>query len=225
MTFMDLVPWRVRSFLRRTWKRARHRGGDFQHGESSDRASRMSLFWEQNWTGVEPVGNQLRSFYPDRWVRFHSLPESKRYADTEMEREEVLLRHRTLLAELLNGAATETLVIIAQDWPLNDLFSGWTKKLLPGCWPWKSYLDAEEDDGDTIASYFWVAPALGDSALDSLRGEVAQDQADIVITDAEMAWLYHPYDGGADVILPTTAARDQLSTCHASWLPAHSLGL
>ncbi|MEU6409518.1 hypothetical protein [Microbispora sp. NPDC046933] len=38
-------------------------------------------------------------------------------------------------------------------------------------------------------------------------------------------WLYHPYDGGADVIGPTRAARDALKGRHRDWLSAHSLGL
>jgi len=40
----------------------------------------------------------------DRWVRFHSLPESKRYASDEIERRTILHRHYTVLGELFSGA-------------------------------------------------------------------------------------------------------------------------
>lgn len=223
---VNILPWRVRSFLRRKWKRAFHLGGDFLQGESSDRADRMTLLWEQNWPGIEPIGATLRFAYPDRWVRFHSLPDSERYADTDAEREELLRRHRTVLTELRDGSSPESLVIIAHEWGPNDLFGGWTKKVLPGCWPWKSYLDADiQDDEVANVSYFWIAPTLDAPALETLLAEVAQNRADIVITNRDMSWLYRPYDGGADVILPTVADRDHLRIKYGAWLSAHPLGL
>ena len=50
-------------------------------------------------------------------MRFHSLPGSKRYADSEDEYAELLHRHLTMLAELLTrdgtGAERELLVVTA----------------------------------------------------------------------------------------------------------------
>ena len=55
---------------------------------------------------MTPVGYALRWRYVDRWTRFHSLPESKRYPDSDEEMELLVLRHMavadTLFAE---GAA------------------------------------------------------------------------------------------------------------------------
>jgi hypothetical protein len=50
-----------------------------------------------------PVGYKLRDAYRDVWVRFHSLPESKRYAEDESEYTVVLERYNTVLAELFAG--------------------------------------------------------------------------------------------------------------------------
>ncbi|OLZ69226.1 hypothetical protein AVW11_10610 [Streptomyces amritsarensis] len=36
--------------------------------------------------------------------------------------------------------------------------------------------------------------------------------------------IHHPYDGGADVILPTPEERDRLCTRHSAWLSAHPSG-
>ena len=43
--------------------------------------------------------------------------------------------------------------------------------------------------------------------------------------EGDASWLYHPYDGGADIILATSAKRDQLSKQHSSWLSSHPEGL
>lgn len=48
--------------------------------------------WEQRWPDCPPLAHELKSSYEDRWVRFHSLPESKRYAETEDEYEVLLGR-------------------------------------------------------------------------------------------------------------------------------------
>ena len=56
--------------------------------------------------GALVVGWVLRGVVPERWVRFHSLPESKRYAESEDEEAEVLRRHLTLLDELTLAAKT-----------------------------------------------------------------------------------------------------------------------
>ena len=52
-----------------------------------------------------------------RWVRFHSLPGSKRYADDEEEYAELMCRHLAVLAELLSleggDRSRELLVVTA----------------------------------------------------------------------------------------------------------------
>ena len=62
--------------------------------------------------------------------------------------------------------------------------------------------------------------------LDGLLRYVADDQArGVVITDTALRWLYHPYDGGADVILPSTSERDSLKVRHSEWLSVRTDGL
>jgi hypothetical protein len=42
---------------------------------------------------IKPVSYELRGRLHDRWVRFHSLPESKRNADDEEEYAVLIRRH------------------------------------------------------------------------------------------------------------------------------------
>lgn len=59
--------------------------------------------WQLNWPDCPPVGHELKRFYASRWVRFHSLPESKRYADTPAEYDSLLHRHNTVLSALFES--------------------------------------------------------------------------------------------------------------------------
>lgn len=69
----------------------------------------LTELWQQRWPDCLPVGYKLRDPYRDVWVRFHSLPESKRYAVDESEYAVVLERYNTVLDELFAG--TEVYVV------------------------------------------------------------------------------------------------------------------
>ncbi len=50
----------------------------------------------------------------------------------------------------------------------------------------------------------------------------------LIVTSAwgdRAAWLYHPYDGGADVIARSSLERDGLAARYGSWLSDHPQGL
>jgi hypothetical protein len=49
--------------------------------------------------------------------------------------------------------------------------------------------------------------------------------ANVLLADAGLRWLYHPYDGGMDVMLPSTAERDVLRDRYRDWLSVHPSGL
>jgi hypothetical protein len=53
--------------------------------------------WEETWPAHRPYADELRSAYPERWVHFHSLPQSKRYPENEDEYAIVLDRYNTHL--------------------------------------------------------------------------------------------------------------------------------
>jgi hypothetical protein len=49
--------------------------------------------WASAWGDCKPISYQLRGCLADQWVRFHSLPESQRYAESEEQYTEILYRH------------------------------------------------------------------------------------------------------------------------------------
>lgn len=50
-------------------------------------------WWVSEFKEIVPVGHVLHPCLFDNWTRFHSLPESKRYAEDEVEYAEILRRH------------------------------------------------------------------------------------------------------------------------------------
>ena len=62
--------------------------------------------------------------------------------------------------------------------------------------------------------------------LDDLLRRVADWQATgVLVTDTALRWLFHPYDGGADLIASSAIERDQLKTRFKEWLSPRPDGL
>lgn len=198
------------------WRKARGQSGEFEAPETSDRSRHLTEVWEREWPGAQPVGYLLRN-HTDRWVRFHSLPNSKRYAETDAESHEVLRRQRIILDELLAGLGPGSLVVVAADWSASDLASGDSRRRLPDAWPWRIGLDSSDCEAPPI--YFWAQLGIEGSRLDNLLLAAADDRGKYTLAGADMTWLFCPYDGGVDVILQTSAERESLENRHADWLP------
>ncbi|WP_457852253.1 DUF3885 domain-containing protein [Luteipulveratus flavus] len=188
--------------------------------------------WRARWPAVRPVGHELRSSASATWVRFHSLPGSKRYAETKTEYDEVLTRHRTALGELSALAETspEDIRAITVSW------SDSPEPAEPASEPrtafgdgtyWRSVPYDLSDPGDPYWAHLYVTPtALGSPGLEQLLLLVADDGTrDVILCAPGAEWLYHPYDGGGDVIAPDRAARNVLRTRHPDWLSKHPQGL
>ena len=198
-------------------RRARGRSGEFPAPEDSNRARMLTDSWISNWGDCTPVGHVLTWQQRERWVRFHSLPGSQRYAHTPAQAQEILRRHRVTLAELSGRPGVDGLLVIAHDYDWRDRVSGWSKKLLVDAWPWQ--IIPEDQAEDTPRSYLWVKYLDSVPQLEQLLAEVAAERADIVVTDSHCGWLYAPYDGGADVVLTSVEARNALRSRHLEWLP------
>ena len=86
------------------------------------------------------------------------------------------------------------------------------------------------DDSDPEAIIWWHVylsrRRLTKDGLDPLLRVVADDRTwGVVIAPDGLDWLYHPYDGGADVLLPSAVCRDKLAAAHRDWLSPHPAGL
>lgn len=197
--------------------------GAFEQGEESPRAAHLTDLWERTWPLARPLGHELRGAYVDRWTRFHSLPESKRYADSDAEYAEILRRHRIVLRELHDPAEVARLWVIAEDWGPDVLAAGRSVRHLPTAWPWRKLLNPH--DSETGFTYFWVASGMTNADIDRLLIAAADDECYFLLGAPDLTWLFCPYDGGVDVLLPSTAERDAMTVRHAAWLSSHPQGL
>ena len=187
----------------------------------------LNARWHERWPRCRPVGYELRSCARATWVRFHSLPESKRYAEDDSEYAEILRRHHVLLGEM--PGAGEVLVVTTAWSGSRDPASREPRLagVLPDAVYWMPVLTDRDDTGWESWVHLYVSMSgWRGGELDPLLRLAADDEArGIIIAPPDLAWLYHPYDGGADVIARHKGERDILMRRHSDWLPANAYGL
>jgi hypothetical protein len=195
----------------------------------AERASRLTTLWQRRWPACVPIAHELPSCYPDRWVRFHSLPGSKRYAQNAHEYSIILERHNSVLVELQSGSE---LLVITCEWTQTPDPEPYRSPVLARLDPdgvhWRTDQQDLDDDPDFVVYWqLYVSQRpWRHGAFDDLLRAVADDEiGNVIIGPSDLRWLYHPYDGGADVVLATRAGRDALKDRHAAWLSNHVSGL
>lgn len=185
--------------------------------------------WQARFPSCEPDQEQLRNTFTRRWVRFHSLPGSKRYPGDESEYATVLARHNLILGELATPGQRLTLLTTGySSSPEPSRSESIWMELDPSAVPVRTFL-MEEAEADFDASYWHVYASERDwypGKFDELIRLVADDiVANVMIVPADCRWLIHPYDGGMDVIAECEEARDDLKSRHTDWLSLHPCGL
>jgi hypothetical protein len=162
-------------------------------------------------------------------VRFHSLPGSKRYPESEDEYAITLDRYNTILDELFTGM---DFFVVTMDWSYTPNgpagFPTPRQTLHPDGIRW--WIESEQDDPDpeshTHTRLYADRRPWEPGCVDELLRAVADETlVEVFFADTELRRIHHPYDGGADVILATPAERDQLRDRQSAWLSSHPAGL
>ncbi|MEV0032133.1 hypothetical protein [Nocardia sp. NPDC050793] len=171
---------------------------------------------------------ELKHAYRERWVRFHSLPGSKRYPVTADEYGIVLDRYN----QVLDGLFTrQEVYLVTCDW--SDRLAPDTRpddhaQWHPDARYWTSVrTDPAETDAEFVSyTHLFVSRfSWRHGAVDDLLRAVADDAtAGVMIADLSLERIHHPYDGGMDVLLPSAAERDTLMHQYAGWLSHHPEG-
>ena len=164
----------------------------------SDRASDPRVAWEAAFGECPPLGYVLREAYPERWTRFHSLPESKRCAESRDEWAIILGRANESAARCFRESDDVWLVrakhgrYAAADDPAKRL--NWL--------PLFHWVDQSEDDPAFQRHFVFEASQIRwtPNAFDWLFRKIADDLASALFFSAPSGTVFAPYDGGFDVI-------------------------
>jgi hypothetical protein len=189
----------------------------------------FDALWSVHFPGHPPLGYLLRGSFPDRWLRIHSLPRSKRYADTPEEMAEILRRHNIAATEVLGDGAACVLVTVDGVEPAvagDAVGERQLRSLRPE--PLVSVVVEEPEDGEEpyfthlqAARFVWRS-----GALDLVLTDVANNVRWLLLVMSERTGhVFAPYDGGADLFVASERQRDRLAERYAGWLSSRPDGL
>jgi hypothetical protein len=161
----------------------------------------------------------LRTDRQKPWVRFHALPNSKRYSDGDAERDEIRRRANILGNEVL-GSDTACWLVQCR---IEEFQKPFWRPLARRPDVGLRYPDPEGD-------YHWIASALPsrwhDGVFDDLFSEIADDQTGPTLWMSRAnGSIFAPYDGGFDLFPSSKSEAERLKRRHVEWLSSHPEGI
>jgi hypothetical protein len=179
-------------------------------------------FWEQNYGRVPPLNWKLKLEVPDRWLRIHTLPASKRYAGNASEAAEIAERQVTTAKALFEDDAPVWLVTWRYGSPPGAAELAEPSEAIGVPLVEAGVLAGDADEGTTavlVARLRWDA-----SASEKLRRAIARDEERAMWVHERTAEIFAPYDGGVDLIFSSTERRDQHRPRFSAWLSTRADG-
>jgi len=188
--------------------------------------SRFLHIWSTFHSHHQPVGYRLRSGGAANWVRFHSLPNAKRYADNADERHVILQRHNMLAAEVLRS---EPCWLVQTHWVADENAVSATGMHDPFAAARQFNLQFVREfiDEDEVRWRVHAGPTQwADGAFDHLLLDIAEERAAPTLWMSETSGaIFAPYDGGVDLFLSEPEQVVFLKAKHRDWLPDRRDGL
>lgn len=169
--------------------------------------------WAQYHSTCLPLGWMLRGRVGLPWVRFHALPDSKRYADDQAERNIVLSRAHAL-----------------GDWLLGVDRCCWMIEAETGnpTAPSEVAQSGAEtaDPDDPVWSFYARRERWRMGTYDAKLLSIADDEPRRAIwMSCDNGVVFAPYDGGFDLFPTSWEAVSQLKAKWPDWLSDHPAGL
>ena len=192
----------------------------------------FELFWKQRFGEVPPLGHELREAFTHRWFRIHSLPGSKRYAEAAEEYETMLMRHAAVADAVLGPGAVCWLSLFVSDFPDEPALIAPQRADAAKLGLAEAYTGLDHgayrpgEDGPVPFRVF-AGQSIWDSASFTpwLRAVADDDIDGLIWTNAMTGAVYAPYDGGADLILPSAEDRVKFAKQFQFWRSDRDNGL
>lgn len=185
-------------------------------------------YWNKEYPESLPINHELKLVYPDRWFRIHSLPESKRYAETEEEYKIILDRQNQLINELIGE---ESEVAISFGLYRRDSTNVNYKELTDfGEFQKVLRIDLQKERPEEYLDemYFDIyvkTEKWENGKRDEILKAIADDEIRAMFVSPSKKCVIAPYDGGVDIIVDSTEKRDRLKAKYKNWLSDREDGM
>lgn len=184
----------------------------------------FNIFWTSTYPNTVPISSCFKHDYSDRWLRIHSLPESKRYPENEADWKILLTRQNQLITDLLGDNSNVLLVTGEFNWgerkafitEENEVFKSYNFSRLDTIDLYK--LNPDNYDKDDIYRAAFAETVWSVNKHDSLLKEIANDNTRAFFVSVDKNVLIAPYDGGVDILLKDRETKESYKQKYNAWL-------
>ena len=185
----------------------------------------FTQFWAKSYPKTVPIPHFFKYDYANRWFRIHSLPDSKRYAETDAEWAILLERQKTLITDLFGEVERVILVTGTYKWKNERRVHVVKKDPILKTYPFKilpemdlpasksEYYDAGMAYRPAFAEALWQS-----EEFDNLLRGIANDELRVFFVSMNKNVIIAPYDGGVDVILKDIETKNAFKIKYKDWL-------
>ncbi len=175
--------------------------------------------WRGYFGELPPYSHYLRRVLSERWVRFHALPEAKRYAETPEEKAVLLHRARILGNRILKEG--QRCLFISYFPSFDEYPIPYSLKLIDQFrlkyWFNWTYEDDPFGDQEVLGFYGnevrWIPEVYREALQDA-----AQDEERFLLMNLETSRIFAPYDGGFDCFLLNGDEMARFKSDYKDWL-------
>jgi hypothetical protein len=190
-------------------------------------------FWAKNFTGIPPINHLFKHLLNEHWLRIHSLPEAKRYANTPEEWSDLMHRQNTLFADLM--PVDDPICIVSGIYSNEEkVFDKTVFDELPYFKTMKfeglDSLDMFELSQDWYDEGVKFTPCFAEEVytpgvFDDILKSIANDEWRLFFLDPKSLTIIAPYDGGVDLIFKDVITRQAYRKKYAAWLSEREDGM
>ncbi|ENU23262.1 hypothetical protein F993_02131 [Acinetobacter proteolyticus] len=196
-------------------------------------AHSFQVRWDLFYPNKLPISPYLIQDFPQFGFRIHSLPESKRYANTPEEYELLLNRHNKIITDCF-GTGTSIFIVSGHYFTASR-----NNKAYDPAFRLKYQFHLEQEinltqanpeyyDGEDEDHFFrpcTVEVTWQTNQHNELLRKIADDELRAFMISFEQNIIVAPYDGGIDFIIFDEAKRNDLRNKYRDWLSPRADGL
>lgn len=168
--------------------------------------------WQVYHTDIPPIGWALRESQSAPWVRYHALPDSKRYAESDSEKAAILARANAIGDRLLGDGSPCWRVEARTD----DM---------PGMGALAGQFQVGGDPDEPVWHFYVRSVRWKAGAFDNDLSAIADDTLRVLWMCRSNGVVFAPYDGGFDLFPPSLDEVEILKTERSDWLSSELSGL
>ncbi|OTG81607.1 hypothetical protein [Acinetobacter sp. ANC 4648] len=191
-------------------------------------AKTFEQLWHFYFPNKVPARNLIYHYFKKSFIRFHSLPQSKRYAESVKEYNLLLTRQNQIITDCF-GMDTSIFIVTTKHFyhinghPLFNIQKSLQYNLIPTlainlhlAVP-DYYNDAS--DKDLFIMPFYVKTIWQPNIHNDLLTKIADDKTSALFISFEKNIIVAPYDGGIDFIIQDKYLKQHLKEKYKDWLP------